>query len=62
MKFEKNQVKKHIIVFVMEQYPKDMKIVGCFTDYMKCVKMTEEEKKQQSPPPNKIQKLKSKKN
>lgn len=24
--------------------PKDMKIVGCFTDYMKCVKMTEEEK------------------
>jgi hypothetical protein len=40
--------------------PKDMKIVGCFTDYMKCVKMTEEEKKQQSPPPNKIQKLKTK--
>ena len=33
--------------------PKDMKIVGCFTDYMKCVKMTEEEKKQQSPPLNK---------
>ena len=30
--------------------PKDMKIVGCFTDYMKCVAMTEEEKKQQSPP------------
>ena len=42
--------------------PKDMKIVGCFTDYMKCVKMTEEEKKQQSPTPNKIQKLKTKKN
>ena len=34
--------------------PKDMKIVGCFTDYMKCVKMTEEEKKQQSSPLKKI--------
>ena len=33
--------------------PKDMKIVGCFTDYMRCVKMTEEEKKHQSPPLNK---------
>jgi len=30
--------------------PKDMKIVGCFTDYMRCVKMTEEEKKHQSAP------------
>lgn len=30
--------------------PKDMKIVGCFTDYMKCIEMTEEEKKQQTPP------------
>ncbi len=29
--------------------PRDMKIVGCFTDYMKCVKMTEEEKKNQPP-------------
>jgi hypothetical protein len=34
--------------------PKDMKIVGCFTDYMKCIKMTEEEIKQQSPPLKKI--------
>lgn len=34
--------------------PKDMKIVGCFTDYMKCVKMTEEEKNQQSQPLKKI--------
>ena len=25
--------------------PRDMKIVGCYTDYMKCVKMSEEEKK-----------------
>lgn len=30
--------------------PKDMKIVGCFTDYMKCVAMTDKEKKQQTPP------------
>ena len=30
--------------------PKDMKITGCFTDYMKCVAMTEEEKKHQTPP------------
>tara|TARA_B100001057_G_scaffold243795_1_gene244142 strand:+ start:8022 stop:8228 length:207 start_codon:yes stop_codon:yes gene_type:complete len=29
---------------------RDMKIVGCFTDYMKCIKMTDEEKKQQSSP------------
>jgi hypothetical protein len=36
---------------------KDMKIVGCFTDYMKCVKMTEEEKNK-----NKKQKNKKKKN
>ena len=28
--------------------PHDMKIIRCFTDYMKCVKMTEEEKKQQN--------------
>lgn len=34
--------------------PKDMKIVGCFTEYMKCVKMTEEEQKHQSPPLKKI--------
>ena len=34
--------------------PKDMKIVGCFTDYMKCIKMTEFEKKNQSPPLKKI--------
>tara|TARA_R110001599_G_C11931732_1_gene629629 strand:+ start:23 stop:250 length:228 start_codon:yes stop_codon:yes gene_type:complete len=43
--------------------PKDMKIVGCFTDYMKCVKMTEEEKNQQSPPSKKFKtKIKIKKN
>ncbi len=35
--------------------PKDMKIVGCFTDYMKCVAMTDEEKKHQSPPLKKLQ-------
>ena len=34
--------------------PHDMKIVGCFTDYVKCVKMSEEEKKQQSSPLKKI--------
>ena len=34
--------------------PRDMKIVGCFTDYMKCIKMTEKEKKQKSPPLKKI--------
>ena len=28
--------------------PRDMKIVGCYTDYMKCVAMTNEEKKHQS--------------
>ena len=27
-----------------------MKIVGCYTDYMKCVAMTDEEKKHQSEP------------
>ena len=31
-----------------------MKIIGCFTDYMKCVEMTKEEKKNQSPPLKKI--------
>ena len=30
--------------------PRDMKIVGCYSDFMKCIKMTEEEKNQQSPP------------
>lgn len=30
--------------------PRDMKIVGCFTDYMKCIEMTDEEKKLQSSP------------
>ena len=30
--------------------PRDMKILGCFSDYMKCVQMAEEEKKQQTPP------------
>jgi hypothetical protein len=35
--------------------PKDMKIVGCYTDYMKCVAMTSEEKKYQSPPLKKLQ-------
>jgi hypothetical protein len=30
--------------------PRDMKIVGCFTDYMKCIAMTEKEKLEQSPP------------
>ena len=34
--------------------PKDMKIVGCYTDYMKCVSMTDEEKKYQSPPLKKL--------
>lgn len=34
--------------------PKDMKIIGCFTDYMKCVEMTKEEKKHQSPALKKI--------
>ena len=30
--------------------PSNMKITGCFTDYMKCVSMTEKEKKYQTPP------------
>lgn len=30
--------------------PRDMKIVGCFTDYMKCIKMSDQEKKQQCSP------------
>jgi hypothetical protein len=30
--------------------PRDMKIISCFSDYIKCVQMTEEEKKQQTPP------------
>ena len=30
--------------------PKDMKIVGCFTDYMKCIAMTDDEKKHQNTP------------
>ena len=30
--------------------PRDMKIVGCYSDYMKCVAMTDEEKKHQSEP------------
>ena len=34
--------------------PRDMKIVGCYTDYMKCVKMSEQEKKQQPTPLKKI--------
>lgn len=35
--------------------PKDMKIFGCYTDYMKCVDMTDEEKKHQSPSLKKLQ-------
>ena len=34
--------------------PRDMKIIGCYSDFMKCVKMSEEEKKQQSSPLKKI--------
>ena len=30
--------------------PKDMKITGCFSNYMKCVAMTQEEKDKQTPP------------
>ena len=30
--------------------PRNMKIVGCFTDYVKCINMTEQEIKHQSPP------------
>ena len=30
--------------------PRDMKITGCFTDYMNCIVMTEKEKLKQSPP------------
>ena len=30
--------------------PRDMKIVGCGTEYEKCIKMTEQEIKHQSPP------------
>ena len=29
---------------------RDMEVVGCFTDYMKCIEMTDEEKKLQSSP------------
>ena len=56
MILEKNLVKKAIIVFVMVQVfaPRDMKIVGCYTDYMKCVAMTNEEKKNQSEPLKKL--------
>lgn len=34
--------------------PRDMKIIGCYSDYMKCVAMTDEEKKHQSEPLKKI--------
>ncbi len=34
--------------------PRDMKIIGCYTDYMKCVAMNEKEKQQQSSPLTKI--------
>ena len=34
--------------------PRDMKITGCFTDYMKCVAMNEKEKQHQSSPIKKI--------
>jgi hypothetical protein len=34
--------------------PRDMKITGCFTDYMKCIDMNEEEKQQQSQPLKKM--------
>ena len=56
MILEKIQVKKAIIVFCNGTVfaPRDMKIVGCYTDYMKCVAMTNEEKKHQSEPLKKI--------
>jgi len=34
--------------------PRDMKIVGCFNDYIKCIEIKEEEKKHQSSPLKKI--------